>query len=115
VSVLRHLLSVLTGAATGLAAVIVHRELFPGGLLLALVTTFAIVWWLRRSPWAPTAASFAFGWLLVLGVVLAGRPEGDYVIAADLPGYALLAAGLVLAVVGLAAVAGGRPVGRGRS
>jgi len=108
VSVLRHLLSVLTGAVTGLAAVAVHREIFPGGLLLALATTFGVVWWLLRSPWPRAAASFALGWLVVLGVVLTGRPEGDYAIAADLPGYALLAAGLVLVVAGLVAVAGGR-------
>jgi hypothetical protein len=108
VSVLRHLLSLLTGAVTGLASVTVHRALFPAGLLLALVTTFGALWWLQRSPWSRTAASFAFGWLGVLGVVLAGRPEGDYLIAADLPGYALLAAGLVVVVVGLVAVASGR-------
>jgi len=108
VSVLRHLLAVLTGAVIGLASVTVHRELFPAGLLLALSTTFGVVWFLLRSPWSRTAASFALGWLVVLGVVLSGRPEGDYAIAADLPGYALLASGLVLVVAGLVAVAGGR-------
>ena len=104
-SVLRHLLSLLTGAVTGLAAVTVHRELFPAGLLLALVTTFGVVWWLQRSPRSGTAASFALGWLLVVGVVLAGRPEGDFAIAADLPGYAFLASSLVLVVVGLVTIA----------
>lgn len=107
-SLLRHLLAVLTGALIGLASVTVHRELFPAGLLLALSTTFGLVWFLLRSPWSRTAASFALGWLVVLGVVLSGRPEGDYAIAADLPGYALLASGLVLVVAGLVAVAGGR-------
>jgi uncharacterized membrane protein len=108
VELLRHVLSALTGAATGLAAVTVHRSAFPLGLLLALVTTFAVAWRLLRSSRPRTAGSFVLGWLVVLGVVLAGRPEGDYAIAADLPGYALLAAGLVLVVVGLVAVAGGR-------
>ena len=107
-SVLRHILAVLTGVVTALAAVAVHRELFPGGLLLALGTTFAVMWWLLRSRWSRTAASFALGWLVLLGVVLAGRPEGDYAIAADLPGYALLASSLVLVVAGLVGVAGGR-------
>jgi Family of unknown function (DUF6113) len=114
VPVLRHLLSLLTGAVTGLAAVTVHRELFPAGLVLALAATFAVLWWLRRSPWSHTAASFALGWVVVLGVVLAGRPEGDYLIAADLPGYALLAASLVMVLVGLLAAAGRRQADRGR-
>ena len=107
-TVLRHVGCALGGAATGLAAVTVHRSVFPLGLLLGLVTTFAAAWWLRASSRPRTAASYAAGWLVVLGAVVTGRPEGDYAIAADLAGYALMVAGLMLAVVGLVAVAGGR-------
>ena len=34
-------------------------------------------------------------------MVVVGRPEGDYALAGDLAGYALMAAGFVLVVVGI--------------
>jgi hypothetical protein len=115
VTVLRHVLCALTGAVTGLAAVAVHRSAFPVGLLLALVTTFGVAWTLQRSSHPRTAGSYAVGWLLVFGAVFAGRPEGDYAVVADLAGYALMAAALLLAVVGVVAAAGGRDAERRRS
>jgi len=51
---------------------------------------------------------------VVFGVVIAGRPEGDYAVVADLAGYALIAAALLLAIVGVVAVAGGRGPDRRR-
>jgi hypothetical protein len=76
--------------------------------VLALVTTFAVAWALRHSSRPRTAASYAAGWLVVFGAVFAGRPEGDYAVVADLAGYALMVAAVLLAVVGVIAVAGGR-------
>jgi Family of unknown function (DUF6113) len=108
VTVLRHGAALVLGVVVGLAAVIVHRAAFPLGLLLALVATFATAWWCQRSPRPRTAATFAAGWLAVLLVVLLGRPEGDYAVAADVPGFALLAGGLVLFLVALVVLAGGR-------
>jgi hypothetical protein len=114
VSLLRHALCAFTGAVTGLAAVAVHRSAFPGGLLLALVTTFAVAWALRHSGRPRTAGSYAAGWLVVFGAVFAGRPEGDYAVVADLAGFALIVAALLLAIVGVVAVAGGRGPDRRR-
>jgi hypothetical protein len=108
VTVLRHALCALTGAVTALAVVAVHRSLFPGGLLFAVVTTFGVAWVLRHSSRPRTAASYAVGWLLVFGVVFAGRPEGDYAVAADVSGYALMVSALLLGIVGVVAAAGGR-------
>jgi hypothetical protein len=104
---LRHAGCVLLGALVALAAVGVHRSLLPLGLLLALSTTGAVPWWQLRSPWPRTAASYCVGWLGMFAVVVAGRPEGDYALAGDLPGYALMAAGFLLVVVGVVALAGG--------
>jgi hypothetical protein len=108
VTVLRHGAALLLGAVVGLAAVVVHRSLVPLGLLLALAATFVTAWWFQRSSRPRTAASYAAGWFAVLLVVLLGRPEGDYAVAADPPGFALLAGGLVLVVVALVALVGGR-------
>jgi len=71
-------------------------------------TSYALPWWLVRSTWPRTAASYVVGWLVVLAVAVDGRPEGDYVLASDLAGYALLAAGFGLVLVGIVSLAGGR-------
>jgi hypothetical protein len=110
-TLLRHLGCLVLGSVVALAAVAVHRSAFPLGLLLALATTFAVPWWLMHSTRPRTAASYVVGWLVVLVVVLVGRPEGDYALAGDLRGYALMAAGFVLMLLGVLAVAGGRTRG----
>ena len=91
-----------------LAAVAVHRGLFPLGLLLAVVTTYAVAWWLLRSRHPRTASSFVMGWLAMFAVVVTGRPEGDYVLAQDLRGITLMVAGIGLVVVGVVGLTGGR-------
>jgi hypothetical protein len=108
VSLLRHLACLLVGAAVGLAAVLVHRSAFPFGLLLAVATSFAVPWWLLGSAKPRTAASYVVGWLVVLALVVAGRPEGDYALAGDVEGYTMLGAGFLLVVVGIVSLAGSR-------
>ena len=111
-SVVRHAGCVLLGMLVALGAVAVHRSSFPSGLLLALATTWAVPWWLRLSRWPATVASYVVGWLALFALVVMGRPEGDYVLAGDLPGYALMAGGFVLIVVGVVSIGGsarGRP------
>lgn len=110
-SLLRHLACFVVGAAVALAAVLEHRSAFPFGLVLALATTFAVPWWLLASTRPRTAASYVMGWLVVLGLVVVGRPEGDYALASDTAGYAMLGAGFLLVVVGIVAIAGGRRPG----
>jgi hypothetical protein len=107
-TLLRHLACLVLGSVVAVAAVAVHRSAFPLGLLLALVTTFAVPWRLLRSTRPRAAASYVVGWLVVLAVVVPGRPEGDYALAGDVRGYALMAAGFVLLLLGIVALAGGR-------
>ncbi|MGZ4470136.1 MAG: DUF6113 family protein [Nocardioidaceae bacterium] len=105
-TVVRHTLALLLGAATGLAAVLVHRmavQRLPFGLVLAVAATLATAWMLRRSAFPRLAMSYGVGWWLVFGLVLAGRPEGDYAIAADVDGFVLI--GTAFAVVFLAVTA----------
>ncbi len=107
-SILRGAVCLLLGAAVAVGALAVHRMLVPLGLVLALGTTFATAWWLRRTV-GRTAVLYVAGWLAVLVVAVVGRPEGDYVIANDIRGWSMIAAGLGLVVVGLVSLAGGRP------
>lgn len=103
--VLRHLAALVVGLVVGVLALAVHRSDFPVGFVVAVAATYAVPWWLMGSSRPGTAATYAVGWLVVFGTAIAGRPEGDYVMAADVKGYAMMgvAVGLVLvAVVGLA-------------
>ena len=105
---LLHAGALLLGAVVALASVAVHRDAagpLPWGLVLALGATFAVPWALAGVPGQRRlVTSYALGWVVLLGLVVTGRPEGDYAVAGDLPGYALMTAGLVLVVLGLAAL-----------
>lgn len=105
---LRHGLALVVGVLVAVASVAVHRSAFPAGVLLALATTFAVPWWLLGSRHPRTATSYVVGWLAMFAAVVAGRPEGDYAVGQDLPGYTLTLAGAGLVVVGLVGFTGGR-------
>jgi len=88
----------LVGAATAIAAVAVHE--LTWGLPLAVAATLVTLaalppgWWLRLP--------FALGWTVLLGWLVGPRPEGDYVVSSDLPGYLLVGLGLLVLVLGIA-------------
>jgi hypothetical protein len=108
-SVLRNAACLLLGAAVATAALAVHRDLPPWGLLLALGATYATAWWLLRSTRPVGGAMYVAGWLAVLAVALLGRPEGDYVIANDVRGWTMILGGLGLVVLGVVSLALQRP------
>ena len=87
----------LAGAVTGVATVAVHD--LAWGLPLALAATAAAVVALPPGWWARLA--FVAGWDGVVVWLTFPRPEGDYLISQDLPGYAVLVAALVLLVAGV--------------
>jgi hypothetical protein len=82
-------LLLLVGAATGLAAVAVHDIWW--GLLLAVATTVAVM--LAVGPGWLTRLPFTLGWVALVVWVTPRRPEGDYVVSSDVPGYLLLGFG----------------------
>lgn len=96
----------LVALFSSVASVLLHGHAW--GLGLAWAAGAAALWALPRTWWGRPV--FAFGWLVVLLVVLFPRPEGDFLIADDLSGYLLLASGVVFTVV---AVLGVRPRRRG--
>ena len=108
---LRHVAALVLGLLVSLASVAVHRSAFPLGLVLAVVTTYAVPWWLLRSAHPRTASTFVAGWLAVLAVVLLGRPEGDFAMVQDLKGVLLMVAGLGLVAIGVAGLPGRRRSG----
>lgn len=107
-SLLRHVAAFVLGAVVALAAVAVHRSWFPLGLALAVAASVLTPARFAASRHPRTAASYVAGWLVVFALVMLGRPEGDYAIAADVDGYTMMATGLVLVLVALVGFTGSR-------
>lgn len=99
-------MAALIGAATAIAALAVHRS-GPAWLVLAVAASVAVAWGLRSTGTPRLGAAYCVGWLVVLGFALAGRPEGDYVLAGDTAGYVMMATGFVLVVLGITSLGRG--------
>jgi hypothetical protein len=100
------LAAAMVGAATCVAALAVHRT-GPGLLALAVAASLGVAWALRSTGTPRLGAAYCLGWLLVLGTALAGRPEGDYVLASDRAGYVMMATGFALVVLGITSLGRG--------
>ena len=98
-----HLAGVLAGALVALAAIAVHRS-GPAWLVLAVVVSVAVPVLLRGTTVPRVASSYCLGWLVVFGGAVAGRREGDYVLAGDLAGYTLMGTAFVLVAIGVSAL-----------
>ena len=101
---MKHVGALLLGGVVALSTVAVHRLDalgLPIGLVLGVLATVAAAWHLRRSDTPRTTASFCLGWVAVLGGALAGRPEGDFALTSDLPGYTLMGVGFLLVAFGV--------------
>ncbi len=107
--------AVVTGALSVMVAVLaalVSRMVWrpgavsvPWGLALAVAASVAVV--LVARTYSRALAFVAAGvWIVATGLVLAGRPEGDYVFAQDALGLGYL---LVAAIAVISAAAAGGP------
>ena len=103
------LVLLVLGVGTGLASVALHE--FWWGLLLGVVATLATLVWLPPGWWS--RLPFALAWAGLVGSVISPRPEGDYAIRQDLPGYVLL--GIAVLALGFAVATLPRPGSRRRS
>ncbi len=97
--VLYALLTVL-GAVVGLAGCFVQALWFPGGLVLALAGALALFYGGRTLTGTKLGAGLpAVGWFALLLVANSPRPEGDFLVAANLGSFVFLLGGLALAVI----------------
>ena len=97
------LLLLLTGAAAGLATVLLH-QLGWGlalGLAAALTTTLAL-------PRGWTRAAFMVGWAATVAWATVPRAEGDYLVPANASGVLLLGGSFVVLLAALATSAPAR-------
>jgi hypothetical protein len=101
--------AVLVGAVVAVLALGVHRDGGSGrpwGLLLAVAgSAAASVVLSAASNSRGVVLGYGLGWGAVVLVALAGRPEGDYLVAADALGWGFVVAGcgtvVVVTAVGL--------------
>lgn len=88
------------GLGIGLCSVLLHD--YPWGLLLGVVTTVAT---LVALPGGWARLPFAIGWVVVLWQGVTQRAEGDYLVSADVSGYALMLIGIAVLGAGFVGVA----------
>ncbi|GAB3851230.1 hypothetical protein GCM10028801_00360 [Nocardioides maradonensis] len=88
--------TLLLGGAVSLFTVALHG--YPWGLALGLMTTAATMVALPGG-WA--RMPFALGWSALVVYASQVRPEGDFVIAQDVAGWAVLVAAVVVLIAGM--------------
>lgn len=88
------------GAVVGAAGALVQGGFFPAGLLLALVGAAGAFYGGARAVGTKAGAvAPAAGWLVVVMLLTATRPEGDFLFGADLGSYGFLLGGMAVAVM----------------
>jgi hypothetical protein len=99
--VLAGLLAGVLGVVVAVLGLFAHRQMsllggveLPWGLLLSLLCAFALVCAASVLTGASAAASAAGGWVVCILLAVNGRPEGDYLLAADGVGQGFLWGGL---------------------
>ena len=98
------LLSLLSGAASGLAAVAVHSTAW--GWPLAVGCVLVVAGALPPSWWGRPV--FCAAWAATVFALSMPRPDGDYLVSGDVAGYGLLLVAVVVVLIGLTALVRGR-------
>jgi hypothetical protein len=88
------------GALAGVAGALVQDGWFPGGLVLALLGSAALFYGGRTVTGTGVGvAAPALGWLVAVILLIATRPEGDFIFGAGVSSYVFLLGGMVAAVI----------------
>ena len=98
IRILVALVMLAVGAVSAVAAVALHGRWWG----LALATTAIAATLVAVGPGWSTRLPFAAGFGAVVLRLALTRPEGDFVLAADAPGYLLLALALLVAAFSVA-------------
>ncbi|GGX82913.1 hypothetical protein GCM10010510_29750 [Streptomyces anandii JCM 4720] len=103
----------LLGAVVGVAGALMQAAWFPGGLLLALAGAAGVfLGGARAARSRGGAVAGAAGWMVVVVLLTASRPEGDFLFAAGGGSYLFLLGGMALAVICATLGTGRQPDGR---
>ncbi|MEU7022691.1 DUF6113 family protein [Streptomyces sp. NPDC046203] len=95
-----YVLLVVLGALVGIAGSLVQAAWFPGGVLLALLASFAVFYGgLRATGTQLGVLSAGAGWLVAIVLLSLGRPEGDGLFGGGFGEMVFLLGGMALAVM----------------
>ncbi|MFD3661697.1 DUF6113 family protein [Streptomyces sp. NPDC058659] len=91
---------VVLGALVGAAGALVQAAWFPGGLLLGLLATAAVVYGgIRATGTQAGVVAAGGGWLVAVILLSFGRPEGDGVFGGGAGELLFLFGGMAVAVM----------------
>ena len=97
---MRILFSLFFGAATAVAATLIHQTLPPCGVLLALIATYTSIWWVGRYFGKRRFKLAALvGWLIVIAKAGSFGAGHELLIQGDNQGSALLTIGFVIGII----------------
>lgn len=101
---MKYLLALLSGAATGVIAILLHQSLPPFGVIASLFVTYGAIWLVgRRCDARSYKVIAAIGWIAVL---LRGSTFGEgqeILVQADGVGSTLLLLGTLVALFAISA------------
>lgn len=93
-------LLVVAGALVGVAGALVQAAWFPGGLLLALLGVAAVCYGGVKATGTRLGGALPAGaWTIVVLLLTATRPEGDFLFGAGLGSYVFLLGGMFAGVM----------------
>ena len=99
---MKALYALILGAATGVGATLVHQSVPPFGAILAIVTTYVMVWWVGRYSGKRRHRIYALAaWFLVIARAGSFGVGQELLIQGDNQGSALLTLGFI---AGIAAI-----------
>lgn len=97
---MRILFSLFLGAATAVAATLIHQTLPPLGVTFALIATYTTIWWVGRNFGKRRFKMAALlGWLIVIAKAGSFGAGHELLIQGDNPGSALLTIGFVIGII----------------
>lgn len=94
--------SFLIGAATAIAATLIHQTLPPVGVIVAILESYIAIWWLGRY-FGKRRYKFAalIGWFIVIAKAGSFGAGHELLIQGDNPGSSLLTLGFIAGLVAL--------------
>ncbi|MEU3978597.1 DUF6113 family protein [Streptomyces sp. NPDC026672] len=109
-----HALLLVLGGVVGATGSLVQAGWFPGGLLLALAGAAGLFLGGARAMGSRAGAvAPVAGWMISVILLVANRPEGDFLFGAGSGSYLFLLGGMAVAVICATLGSGGQPGGDG--
>lgn len=97
---MRALFSLFFGAATAVAATLIHQTLPPLGVTIALIATYTSIWWVGRYSGKRRFKLLALvGWFIVIAKAGSFGVGHELLIQGDNSGSALLTIGFIAGLV----------------